>query len=67
MTLRRVDPDAPRGLLHRVYARMVGARRMGWVSRRIVWKIDPYLLRLTRGRLGLGLTLPTALLETRGA
>ena len=27
----------------------------------------PYLLRLTRGRLGTGLLLPTALLETRGA
>jgi deazaflavin-dependent oxidoreductase (nitroreductase family) len=32
-----------------------------------VWKLDPYLLRATRGRLGLGLVLPTALLETRGA
>ncbi len=33
----------------------------------IVWRIDPYLLRLTRGRLGTGLLLPTALLQTRGA
>jgi deazaflavin-dependent oxidoreductase (nitroreductase family) len=32
-----------------------------------VWKIDPHLMRLTRGRVGLGLSLPTALLETRGA
>lgn len=32
-----------------------------------MWKIDPYLLRLTRGRLGTGLLLPTALLQTRGA
>jgi deazaflavin-dependent oxidoreductase (nitroreductase family) len=40
---------------------------MGWVSRKIVWKLDPYLMRMTGGRLGMGLLLPTALLETRGA
>jgi deazaflavin-dependent oxidoreductase (nitroreductase family) len=40
---------------------------MGWVSRRLVWKLDPVLMRLSRGRLGMGLVLPTALLETRGA
>jgi deazaflavin-dependent oxidoreductase (nitroreductase family) len=31
------------------------------------WKLDPYLLRLSGGRLGMGLVIPTALLETRGA
>jgi len=40
---------------------------MGWLSRKIAWKLDPHLLRRTRGRLGTGLLLPTALLETRGA
>ena len=38
---------------------------MVWSS--VLWKIDPYLMRLTRGRLGTGLMLPTALLQTRGA
>lgn len=66
-TLPHVDPLARRGPLYRAYARLVGTRLMGWVSRRIVWKLDPLLMRLTRGRLGMGLTLPTALLETRGA
>ena len=33
----------------------------------LVWKLDPILMRLSGGRLGLGLVLPTALLETRGA
>jgi deazaflavin-dependent oxidoreductase (nitroreductase family) len=37
------------------------------LSAKVVWKIDPYLLRATRGRVGMGLVLPTALLETRGA
>jgi deazaflavin-dependent oxidoreductase (nitroreductase family) len=40
---------------------------MGWLSMRVVWKLDPFLLRLSGGRLGMGLVLPTALLETRGA
>jgi deazaflavin-dependent oxidoreductase (nitroreductase family) len=38
-----------------------------WLSRAVVWKLDPHVLRLTRGRMGLGFPLPTALLETTGA
>src|SRR4051812_48163205 len=40
---------------------------MGRVSQLVVWKLDPVLLSLTRGRVGMGMGLPTALLETRGA
>ena len=40
---------------------------MGWFSKKVVWKLDPFLMRVSRGRLGMGLGLPTALLETRGA
>jgi deazaflavin-dependent oxidoreductase (nitroreductase family) len=40
---------------------------MGWLSEKIAWKLDPHLLSLTRGRVGMGVGLPTALLETRGA
>jgi deazaflavin-dependent oxidoreductase (nitroreductase family) len=45
---------------------------MTWLSRtriwgKLMWRIDPHLLRITGGRLGTGLLLPTALLETRGA
>ena len=40
---------------------------MGWLSKKIVWKVDPWLLRVTGGRIGAGLFLPTALLETQGA
>jgi|SRR4051794_31223744 len=65
--LAYVDPAARRGFLYRAYAAVVGARPMGWVSRLLVWKVDPVLLRLSRGRFGFGLLLPTALLETRGA
>ena len=40
---------------------------MGWLSRAVVWRLDPLLMRVTRGRVRLGAPLPTALLETRGA
>ena len=65
--LSYVDPGKRRGVVYRAYARLVGTRAMGWVSMKVVWKLDPLLMRLTRGRLGMGLLLPTALLETRGA
>ena len=62
-----VDPQQRRGVIYRAYARLVGTRAMGWLSRRVVWKLDPFLLQLSRGRMGMGLLLPTALLETCGA
>jgi deazaflavin-dependent oxidoreductase (nitroreductase family) len=37
------------------------------MSVHVLWKLDPHLVRMTRGRLGMALVLPTALLETRGA
>ena len=62
-----VNPTKPRGVLYRAFVRLVGTRFMGGVSRAIGWKIDPFLLRVTGGRFGFGMLLPTALLETRGA
>jgi deazaflavin-dependent oxidoreductase (nitroreductase family) len=65
--LPHVDPHEGRGVIYRAYARLVGTRAMGWFSRMVGWKLDPLLLRVSGGRIGLGLLLPTALLETRGA
>jgi deazaflavin-dependent oxidoreductase (nitroreductase family) len=39
----------------------------GWLAVNISWKIDPHLLKLTRGRLSTAAPLPAGLLETRGA
>jgi deazaflavin-dependent oxidoreductase (nitroreductase family) len=65
--LPHVDPGKRRGFVYRVFARLTATRAMGWLSRLVIWKIDPVLLRLTGGRVGMGMLLPTALLETRGA
>jgi deazaflavin-dependent oxidoreductase (nitroreductase family) len=62
-----VDPHRRRGPLYRAYVRFLGTRPAAWLSRTVVWKLDPHLMRLTGGRLGMGLIVPTALLETRGA
>src|SRR5262249_46305531 len=47
--------------------RFLGTSFAAWLSVHVVWRMDPLLLRVTRGRLGMGLMLPTALLQTRGA
>jgi deazaflavin-dependent oxidoreductase (nitroreductase family) len=67
VALRHVDPLAPRSRLYRTYAWLVAWRPLGWVSRLLVWRVDPWLMRVTGGRIGFGLLLPTGLLETRGA
>lgn len=66
-TLRHVDPHRPRGPIYRGYAAFLATSLGSWVSVNVAWKVDPYLMRLTRSRLGMGLILPTALLESRGA
>jgi deazaflavin-dependent oxidoreductase (nitroreductase family) len=65
--LKYVDPNRPRGRFSRAYAALSNTRLGRFVSARLVWKVDPHLLRATAGRVGMGLVLPTALLETRGA
>ena len=65
--LRYVNPNRPRSLFSRAYAAFSATRLGRLLSAKVVWKVDPYLLRATRGRVGMGLVLPTALLESRGA
>jgi deazaflavin-dependent oxidoreductase (nitroreductase family) len=65
--LKHVDPSRPLGLFSRAYAALANTRLGRFLSVHVVWKLDPWLMRVTRGRLGMGLVMPTALLETRGA
>jgi deazaflavin-dependent oxidoreductase (nitroreductase family) len=62
-----VDPRARRGPLYRAFVRFLGTGVARWLSEKVVWRVDPHLLRLTGGRLGMGVIVPTALLETTGA
>jgi deazaflavin-dependent oxidoreductase (nitroreductase family) len=66
-SLRYVDPRVSHGPVYRWFARFSASRFGFWLSRNISWKLDPHLLRLSRGRIGTGLMIPTGLLETRGA
>lgn len=65
--LKYVDPNRSRGFVSRAIAAFSATRAGRFLSRHLLWKLDPYLLRAARGRFGLGFPLPTALLETRGA
>lgn len=62
-----VDATRPPSRFRRAYAALANTPLGRFLSVHVVWKLDPHLLRLTRGRLGMGLFMPTALLETRGA
>jgi deazaflavin-dependent oxidoreductase (nitroreductase family) len=65
--LKYVDPNRRPSWFNRAYAALANTRFGRFLSVHLVWKVDPYLMRATRGRLGMGLAMPTALLETRGA
>jgi len=65
--LKPVDPTREPGIIVRVYAALAATRVARFISRHINWKLDPLLLRATRGRLATTLVFPTALLETKGA
>jgi deazaflavin-dependent oxidoreductase (nitroreductase family) len=66
-TLRYVDPTPPPGMIVRAYAAFAATRLARFISRHVNWKLDPLLLRATRGRLATTLVFPTAVLETHGA
>src|SRR6476620_896866 len=65
--LRYVDPYEHRGRLYLAVARLSATKLGAWFSVNIAWKVDPHLLRLTKGRLSTARPLATALLESRGA
>jgi len=65
--LRYVDPTDQPSVVARVYAALAATRLARLASRHVSWKLDPLLLRATRGRLATTLVFPTAVLETTGA
>jgi deazaflavin-dependent oxidoreductase (nitroreductase family) len=65
--LRYVDPHERRGRLYLTVARLSSSKAGAWFSVNVAWKLDPYLLKLTNGRLSTAGPLAVALLESRGA
>ena len=64
---RVVDATRPPGRLRRAFAAIALTRPLLFFSRHVSWKLDPVLLRLTRGRVASTMFVRTAVLETRGA
>jgi deazaflavin-dependent oxidoreductase (nitroreductase family) len=66
-TLLYVDPHARRGRVYLALCRLSATKAGGWLSVNVAWKVDPHLLRLTRGRFSSAWPVGAALLEMRGA
>lgn len=66
-TLPRVDPGNRASRLVSAYTAFLSTRVGRWTAINVAPKVDPWLLRATGGRLGMGLMLPSALLTTTGA
>jgi deazaflavin-dependent oxidoreductase (nitroreductase family) len=67
VSLKRVDSTLPAGVFDRTFAKLAVTRPARYVSRKIGWKLDPILLRVSHNRLATTLVFPTAVLETHGA
>lgn len=65
--LKYVDPTRPRSWITRAGLAIFTSRPALFVSRHVFWRLDPWLLRVTGGRLSMTLVVRTAVLETRGA
>ncbi len=65
--LRHVDPYKRRGRLYLAVCRLSATKAGAWLAVNIAWKLDPYLLKRTSGRLSTTGPLAAALLESRGA
>jgi deazaflavin-dependent oxidoreductase (nitroreductase family) len=66
-SLRQVDASRAPGVVRRAYSWLATTRAVLFISRHVSWKLDPILLRMTRGRISSTLMFPTGVLETRGA
>ena len=66
-TLRPVDPWRRRGRLYGWICRLSTTAAGMWLAEKVSWKLDPFLLGITGGRISTAWPIPTALLETHGA
>ena len=62
-----MNPYKRRGRLYLAVCRLSTTKAGLWLSVHIAWKLDPHLLKLTKGRFSTAGPVAAALLETRGA
>ena len=62
-----VDPLQEHGAFYRSYAAVLRTKPGRWIGINVAARVDPLLLRLTGGRLGVGIVFPSANLTTTGA
>src|SRR5438067_13585957 len=67
MSVRPFDPARQRMPLKRILDRIFKTRFGTWIAINIGQRIDPYLMRATRGRIRISFTAPTILLTHTGA
>ncbi|MCK9248279.1 MAG: nitroreductase family deazaflavin-dependent oxidoreductase [Solirubrobacteraceae bacterium] len=65
--LPRVEPGRRLSPARRAYGSFLRTAVGRGIAMNVASRVDPWLLRRTRGRLGMGLMLPSALLTTTGA
>jgi deazaflavin-dependent oxidoreductase (nitroreductase family) len=65
--LKVVTPPRRPSHLRRLFSALAATRWARRLSRHISWKLDPALLRVSKGRLSTTLMIRSAVLETRGA
>jgi deazaflavin-dependent oxidoreductase (nitroreductase family) len=61
------DPAKPRNPIQRTFRRMAKSRFGGWMALNVANKVDPYLMRASRGLLKLPSGTPTVLMTHFGA
>jgi deazaflavin-dependent oxidoreductase (nitroreductase family) len=62
-----VDPHKRRSRFYFALARLSATKFGAWFSTNVSWKLDPFLLKLSGGRLSTAGPLAVGLLESRGA
>jgi deazaflavin-dependent oxidoreductase (nitroreductase family) len=66
-TVREFDPAKPRNAVQRAFRWIAKSRFGGWVALNVANKVDPYLMRASRGLLKIPSGTPTVLLTHTGA
>jgi deazaflavin-dependent oxidoreductase (nitroreductase family) len=61
------DPTTPRNPVQRVFRRMAKSKFGGWMALNVANKVDPYLMRASRGLIKLPSGTPTVLMTHIGA